>query len=128
MTLPGPQEALVLLHNPRCSKSCAAKEILEKYNVTFDTRNYLENPLSTEELRELARRLGREPSTWTRKGEDAFTKFSLKKESDAEAWILALAEEPILMERPILVAAQQAVVGRPPENIIDLACPGESDA
>lgn len=128
MTLPGPHETLVLLHNPRCSKSRAAKEILEKHEVDFDTRNYLENPLSIDELRDLAKRLGSEPSAWTRKGEDVFTKFSLKEESDAEAWFLAIAKAPILMERPILVSPQRAVVGRPPENIIGLACSEDSDA
>ncbi len=120
MSLPEADEDLVLLHNPRCSKSRTAKALLEENGVTFVTRNYLENPLSVHELRDLAKRLDSEPSTWVRKGESVFDKFLLNEDSSAGDWIEAIVEEPVLLERPILIAGLRAVVGRPPENVLGL--------
>ena len=120
MSLPEADEDLVLLHNPRCSKSRTAKALLEESGVTFVTRNYLDNPLNVHELRDLAKRLDSEPSTWVRKGESVFDKFLLNEDSSAGDWIEAIVEEPVLLERPILIAGLRAVVGRPPENVLGL--------
>jgi arsenate reductase len=111
---------LVLLHNPRCSKSRAAKQLLDARGVSFVERRYLDDPPSLEELRELAARLGRPPSEWVRKGEAAFAAAGLDATSDADAILRAIAAHPVLLERPILVRGRRAVVGRPPERIADL--------
>ncbi len=111
---------LVLLHNPRCSKSRAARALLEERGATFTERRYLDDPLSRQELAELRKRLGREPAEWVRKGEDAFAAAGLSADSGEEALLDAMAAHPILMERPIAIAGSRAVVGRPPENVLDL--------
>lgn len=119
MTLPAGDE-LVLLHNPRCSKSRAAHALLEERGVAFEARLYLEKPLSRDDLAELGVRLGRPVAEWTRKNEAAFADRGLSPDSDEGSILEAMAEEPILMERPILVRGSRAVVGRPPEDVLEL--------
>jgi arsenate reductase len=113
-------DAAVLLHNPRCSKSRAAKALLDERGVAYRERRYLDEPLSLDELRVLAGQLGVEPSQWVRKGEDAYAAAGLSAASDADAVLRAIAAHPILLERPIFVRADRAVVGRPPERVLDL--------
>lgn len=119
MALPGPGDALVLLHNPRCSKSRATRALLEERGASFGVREYLNDPLSAAELEELAKRLGKATSDWVRKGESVYQETGLAGASD-EALREAIAANPILMERPILVSAERAAIGRPPENVLDL--------
>jgi len=118
MALPT-DESLLLLHNPRCSKSRAALALLEENGARFDVRLYLEQPLSRTELDDLAARLGRTPREWVRRGESAFQEAGLGEADDA-ALLDAIASHPILLERPILVRGPRAVVGRPPEEIQQL--------
>ncbi len=120
MALPRPGDLPQLLHNPRCSKSRAAKALLEERNVAFEVRAYLEEPLDVAELRELASRLSRAPSEWTRKKEEAFKAAGVGADAPDDDWFSAIAKEPILMERPILVTGDAAAVGRPPEDILEL--------
>jgi arsenate reductase len=111
---------LVLLHNPRCSKSRAAHALLAERGVAFVERRYLEDPLTRAELASLRERLGRPAAEWVRSGEAAFSTAGLGA-SSGEAEILdAMAAHPILIERPILVRGARAVVGRPPERVLDL--------
>jgi arsenate reductase len=120
MSAPLFPDKLTLLHNPRCSKSRAARGLLRERNVDFRERAYLDEPLSAEELRELARRLGRPAREWLRKGEKAFEEAGLDASSSDDAILEAMASHPILIERPILVSPDRAVVGRPPEQILEL--------
>jgi arsenate reductase len=113
-------DEIVLLHNPRCSKSRAAHALLEARGVTFRERRYLEEPLDAAELAELQERLAAEPSAWVRKGESAFTDAGLSADSPSVAVLAAMADHPILIERPILLRGPRAVVGRPPERILEL--------
>jgi arsenate reductase len=113
-------EPLVLLHNPRCSKSRAAKALLEERGAAFRVRLYLEEPLSRAELGVLARRLGRPAREWVRRGEPAFAAAGLGPGSDESTWLDAIAAHPELLERPVLVLGERAVVGRPPERILEL--------
>jgi arsenate reductase len=113
-------DALTLLHNPRCSKSRAAKALLEGRGVPFRERRYLEEPLSRVELDELSRRLGRAPHEWVRTGEDAYKEAGLSAASSPEAILDAMARYPILLERPIVVTDTRATVGRPPERVLDV--------
>jgi arsenate reductase (glutaredoxin) len=112
--------ALVLLHNPRCSKSRAAKALLEERGAELRLRLYLEEPLSRAELADLARRLARPAREWVRRGEAAFAAAGLGPSSDDEAVLDAIAKHAELLERPILVHGERAVVGRPPERILEL--------
>ena len=116
MALPD-SRTLLLIHNPRCSKSRAAKDLLEARGIRFAERRYLEAPLSLDELRDLATRIGRPPSEWVRTGEPAYADAGLGAGSDADAILRAIAAHPALLERPVLVRGRRAVVGRPPERI-----------
>jgi arsenate reductase len=107
-----------LLHNPRCSKSRAAKALLEERGITYQERLYLDDPLSAAELTELARRLGFPASEWVRRNESAYK--DLTADAKDNGILTAMAEHPILIERPILISATRAVVGRPPERILEL--------
>ena len=115
-----PDGRTLLLHNPRCSKSRKALELLEERRAPFELRLYLEDPLTRAELGELRRRLGRPASDWVRRGEPEFAAAGLSPESADEAVLDAIARHPALLERPILVAGGRAVVGRPPEKILEL--------
>ena len=110
----------VLLHNPRCSKSRSAKALLEERGVTFREHRYLEEPLSRPQLEELARRLGRPAREWVRRGEEAYKQARLDASSTDATILDAMARYPVLIERPILIKSKRAVVGRPPEKILDL--------
>ncbi len=114
-------DELLLLHNPRCSKSRAARALLEERGVPVRERRYLEEPLSLDELRALAARLGRPAREWARRGEPAWRDAGLGDEAATEEEILAaMAAHPVLIERPILVCGTRAVIGRPPERVLDL--------
>lgn len=110
---------MILLHNPRCSKSRQALAILEEHGCDFQTRLYLEEPLSKAELQEVLGALGIQPSELVRKGEQAFKDGNLKMASE-EQILDAMLAEPKLIERPILLVNGKAVVGRPPENVLEL--------
>jgi arsenate reductase len=118
--LPSDDDDILLLHNPRCSKSRATKELLEGEGVRFRERLYLEEPLSPDELAELAGRLGRPLAEWVRRKEAAFGEAGLGQGSSEAELAAAVAATPVLMERPIVIRGKRAAIGRPPEAILDL--------
>lgn len=108
-----------LLHNPRCSKSRAALALLEEHGVEHQVRKYLDEPLSYDELRILKKRLGRPAAEWMRWGQDEAK--TLSKDAPEQDLLKAIAATPILMERPILILGDEALVGRPgPEALLPL--------
>jgi arsenate reductase len=113
-------DEIVLLHNPRCSKCRAAHALLSERGVAFRERLYLEDPLTRDELEDLGRRLGRPPGAWVRVGEGAYAEAGLDDGSTEAALLDAMAAHPILVERPIAIRGRRAVVGRPPENVLEL--------
>jgi arsenate reductase len=108
---------LLLLHNPRCSKSRAALALLESRGADFRLREYLADPLSPAELSELKGALGRPVTEWVRKQEQAFEDSGLSADSSEAELIDAIADQPILLERPILIRGEKAVIGRPTEDL-----------
>lgn len=109
-----------IYHNPRCSKSRQGLEIVEQSGKEFQVIKYLENVPSERELRELLKYLNLEPSGLIRKNE-AVWKENYKGKSLTEDQILrALIEHPKLIERPIVVNGNKAVIGRPPETIREI--------
>lgn len=120
MSLTESEGEVLLLHNPRCSKSRQVKALLEERGVEFKERRYLDRPLDESELRELAERLGRPIHEWTRAKETAFAEAGLGPGTEEEHWIQAVAAHPILMERPIVVRGDAARIGRPPERVLEL--------
>jgi arsenate reductase len=114
------KDVAVIYHNPRCGKSRAALALLEEHGVAFEVVEYLKSPPDKAQLRTLLRQLGMRPEQLVRKGEDVYKqKFAGKSLSD-EQWLDALAAHPILIERPIVVRGSRAVVGRPPEKVLEL--------
>jgi arsenate reductase len=120
VTLPTADSPALLLHNPKCSKSRATRALLEEHGVEFDTRLYLEEPLDEAELRDLGRRLGQPPVRFTRTKQSEFAEAGLDPTSGAEEILAAMARQPILMERPILILGPRAAIGRPPEDVLAL--------
>jgi arsenate reductase len=113
-------ERPTLLHNPLCSKSRAAKALLDERGLAYQERRYLEEPLSPDELAVLRQRLDRPAREWVRPGEEAYRQAGLSPASSEEAVLAAMARFPILIERPIFVRGDRAVVGRPPDQVLEL--------
>ncbi|MBM1199471.1 MULTISPECIES: arsenate reductase (glutaredoxin) [Pseudomonas] len=112
---------LTLYHNPRCSKSRGALELLEARGLTPTVVRYLETPLSAAQLRDLLARLNLSARQLLRSGEDEYKALNLGDSSLSEAQLIdAMAANPKLIERPILVAGNKAVIGRPPEKILEI--------
>ena len=111
-----------LWHNPRCSKSRAAKSILDERGVGYAERRYLEDPPDVATLDRVLTALGKDPWEITRMGEDRARELGLKdRHHDRAEWLALLAANPILIERPILIADDgRAVLGRPPEEVESL--------
>ena len=115
-----PQASVVIYHNARCSKSRSACELIAAQGITPEIVDYLKTPPGKEELRELVRKLGIPAADLVRRGEDAFKTHYAGKTLSEEEWLDALAAHPILIERPIVVAGDRAVIGRPPEKVLAL--------
>ena len=120
MPMPISDEEMLLLHNPKCSKSRATLALLEGEGVGFATRLYLEDPLDREELQDLGRRLGASIIEFTRTKQAEFASSGLSKDSSESAILDAMAANPILMERPVLIRGARAAIGRPPEDVLAL--------
>lgn len=107
-----------IYHNPRCSKSRATLTLLEEKGITPKVVEYLKTPPTAAELKAITTKLGVKPQELVRKSEDIYkSKYAGKQLSD-DQWLAALAKDPILLERPIVVAGKRAVLGRPPENVL----------
>lgn len=109
-----------IYHNPRCSKSRSALQLLEEKGADVEIVKYLENTPSKLELKDLLQKLGVKAEEIVRKGEKDFKDNFKGKELSDDEWINAFIEYPKLIERPIFVNGNKAVVGRPPENVLDI--------
>ena len=111
---------LKIYHNTRCSKSRDVCSILEKKKVKTEIVEYLKTPPTQKEIKELLKMLGMKASEIVRKGEPLYKeKFADKKLTEAQ-WVKVLSENPILIERPIIVKGNKAIIGRPPERVLEL--------
>lgn len=112
---------LTLYHNPRCSKSRGALELLEGRGLAPTVVRYLETPPDAATLQALLDKLGMTPRQLLRTGEDDYAHLNLADPSLSDAQLIeAMASHPKLIERPILVAGDKAVVGRPPEKVLEI--------
>ena len=108
-----------IYHNPRCSKSRATLNIILENNIKPDIHLYLENPLSIEEIKYILKLLDTSPENIVRKNEDVYKILDLKN-ANKDMLIQMIHENPILLERPIVISKNQAILGRPPENVKQL--------
>lgn len=110
-------DGFVIYHNPRCSKSRKTLQLLRDRGVEPEIRAYLEQPPTAEEVQRLIELLGVEPHQLVRTKEAAYAEAGLSPDSDRAAVAGAIARHPILLERPVVVRGDRAVIGRPPENV-----------
>jgi arsenate reductase len=112
--------AITIYHNPRCSKSRQALALLEEHGVQPKIVLYLETPPSASEITGLLKKLGITAAQLVRQGEDEYKASGLTKTSSDKDIVAAMAKHPKLIERPIVVRGNKAVLGRPPENALAL--------
>jgi arsenate reductase len=112
----------VIFHNPRCSKSRATLALLHERGADVTVVEYLNAPPSAEELRMLCEKLKVSALDITRKKEKRFLELGLSAGDDrSEAeWFRILSENPVLIERPIVIVNGRAAMGRPPENVLSI--------
>ena len=111
---------LTIYHNPRCSKSRATLALLHEHVGSPQIVEYLKTPPTAAELEAILAKLGIRPEALVRKGEDIYRKrYAGRSLTDAQ-WIEAMVKHPILIERPIVVKGDRAVIGRPPDNVLTL--------
>lgn len=110
-------ESPKIWHNPRCSKSRQAKVLLEDMGVDAEVREYLKEPPTRDELEALLAALDLDdPRAIVRTGEDAYKQLGLA-DATADELLDAVVDNPILLQRPIVVRDGRAVIGRPPEDV-----------
>jgi arsenate reductase len=108
---------LTLYHNPRCSKSRETLALLESHGQEPRIIEYLKTPPTAAELKVIIAKLGIKPADLVRKSEEIYkSTYAGKTLTDAQ-WIDAMVKHPILIERPIAIRGNTAVLGRPPENV-----------
>ena len=113
--------AMTLYHNPRCSKSRSALQLLEDRGLSPTIVRYLDTPLNTAQLQTLLDKLGISPRQLLRTGEDEYKTLGLSDPQLTDAQLIdAMLSQPKLIERPILVVGDKAVIGRPPENVLEI--------
>jgi arsenate reductase len=110
---------VTLLYNPRCSKSLEAKALVAELKTPVTLRDYLEAPLDHDALRDLLAKLEGAPISLVRTKDEAFAATGLDDRATAEEVARVLAAEPGLMERPVLILPDRAIIARPPNLIRD---------
>jgi arsenate reductase len=109
----------VIYHNPRCSKSRDALALLKKENIEVEIIEYLKNIPTEKQLRELVELLGIKPVQLIRIKENAFKPFKDLQLTDKE-YISLMVEFPVLIERPIVINGKKAIIGRPPQLVLNI--------
>jgi len=114
-------DKIKIYQKPTCTKCRTTIGILKERGIDFDSINYYENHLSADELRKLIDKLGIEPRDLLRKDEKIYRDLDLAhREIPDDELISLMVENPDLIQRPIVVKGDKAVLGRPPQNVEDL--------
>ena len=116
-------QRVAIYHNPKCSKSRQALSLLRANGIEPEVIEYLDQPLDRKRVRDLIGRLGIPPHDLLRTKETPYKKLKLSPSSTIEEIAKAIAENPILLERPILIVKDRAIVGRPPEKVLEIVGP-----
>jgi len=106
-------QKITIWHNPRCSKSREAMKILEECGAENEIVKYLESQPNTQEITALLKKLNISPRELMRTKEDIYKELKLQDEQSEEALIEAMAQNPKLIERPVLIKGDSAIIGRP---------------
>jgi arsenate reductase len=112
---------MIIYHNPRCSKSRQTLKLIEEAGVNPEIIDYLNTPPTEKELDGILKKLGFEPVELMRKNESNYKELGLdQKKLSRKEMIKVMIENPKLIERPIVVNGNKAILGRPPENVKEL--------
>ena len=111
-----------IYHNPKCSKCRGTLEILNSKGVEPKISDYLKNPPTKDELKEIINKLKIRPSELVRFNEGKAIELGISAEDNLthDQWLNIMTENPVLIERPIVISEKGAVIGRPPENVLAL--------
>jgi len=114
-------EEIRIFHNPKCSKCRLTMDILDDKGVTATVIEYLKTPPDSSELNEVLDLLGMQPRDLMRKHEAAYKENNLDNpDLNREQLVQAMIDNPILIERPIVINGNKATIGRPPEKVLDI--------
>ncbi len=115
-------EKAIIYHNAKCSCSRKALGFIENSGIQFEVVEYLKTPPSKSELSEIVKGLGIHPTEIIREKEDLFNELGLSKNDQRETdeWLTILADNPILLQRPIVSYKNKYAVGRPPESVMEI--------
>lgn len=111
---------ITIFHNPRCSKSCAAMNYLKEKGVELNVVNYLDGNVTETELKEVLKKLGLSAKDIVRTGETLWKENFANKTFTEDELVRVLVENPKLIERPIIIKGDKAVVARPTERIDEI--------
>ena len=109
-----------IYHNPKCSKSRDSYKLLQESGFNFEIIEYLKNPLTKDELKTILIKLGMKAENLIRKTEAIFKENYRERILSEDEWIDAMILHPKLIERPVIIKENKAVIGRPIEKVIEL--------
>ena len=109
-----------IYHNPRCSKSRATLSLIKEKGINPEVIEYLKDVPTADELKTLLMKLNLKATDILRKGENIFKEQFRDKNFTEEEWIQIMIENPKLIERPIVVEKNRAIIGRPPDRVLSL--------
>ncbi|MFC3150545.1 arsenate reductase (glutaredoxin) [Litoribrevibacter euphylliae] len=113
--------SVTIYHNPRCSKSRQTLQLLEEQGITPEVRLYLQDAPSAQELQEVLHKLGISARELLRTKEQEYKDLELKDAAKSDDDIInAMISHPKLIERPIVIKGEQARIGRPPEQVLEI--------
>lgn len=114
------KETITIYYNPRCSKCREVNALVSAHGYNTELIKYLDTPPSKKELSSLLHKLGMKPLTLIRKGEETFKQHFAQQTLSDEEWLDALVTYPVLMERPVVVRGNKAVVARPAVKVLEI--------
>ena len=113
--------SVTIFHNPRCSKSRQTLSLIQDKNIDINIIEYLKTPPDISQLKQILKKLGYEPRQLMRKSEKIYKDLDLGNENKTtEDLVIAMAQNPILIERPIVLSGEKAAIGRPPESVLNI--------
>lgn len=113
-------EDITIWHNPRCSKSRNALNLLEEKNIEAKVVKYLDKTPSKDELKDILNKLNMTAQELMRKGETIYKELALENETNEDKLLEAMINNPKLIERPVIIKGDKAVIARPIENLEEL--------
>ncbi len=111
---------VTIWHNPRCSKSREALKLLEENGAEIEVFKYLNETITKEDIKHLLTLIGAKPKDIMRTKEAIYKELELKDVEDEEKLIEAMVEHPKLIERPIVIKDNKAIIGRPPSKVLEI--------